>query len=150
MPRSSLKVTCDSTCHIPDANIPGRLIKGHSACGVLFVDEMDQVISTHSSYLGEVTPPQAEYMGLIFAMEEAAKICRGNLEIWMDSEFVIRQLNGDYGIKSENMKPLYDKVKSLEKRFLGVVHYYHHPRTAPLAIKADALAEGEYKRHRPK
>ena len=66
----------------------------------------------------------------------------------MDSELVVRQLNGDYGIKSDNMKPLYDQVKNLERRFLKGVRYFHHPRTTKLAKRADQLAELEYRKHR--
>lgn len=44
------------------------------------------------------------------------------------------------------MKELYDEVKRIEPRFLGIVTYYHHPRTAPMAKMADALAAAEMKR----
>ena len=53
----------------------------------------------------------------------------------MDSEFVVRQLNGDYGIKSENMKPLFHQVKTLEQRFNGGIKYYHHPRSSPEIVR---------------
>ncbi len=150
MPHTRIKVVSDACCHIPNANIAGRVTRGHSAYGFLIVDELDQVVSEHGGYLGEMTPPQAEYNGLIAALDEAAKVCRGNVEVWMDSEFIIRQMNGDYGIKSDNMKPLYDQVKVLERRFVkGVVKYFHHPETAPLARRAHQLADIEYRKHRP-
>jgi len=148
MPRSKLKIVTDACVHIPGAHLPGRLSKGYAACGVIFVDE-DQVISEHSKYLGEMTAPQAEYNALIFALDKAAEICRGEIEVWTDSELVVRQLNGDYGIKSENMKPLYHEVKNLEQRFLRGVRYFHHPRTCALAKRADQVAETEYRKHRP-
>ncbi len=148
MPRSKIKIVTDACCKVPNAHIPGRRNKGHSACAVLLVGENDEIISSYSKYLGEVTISQAEYQGLIFALDKAAEICRGEAEVWMDSEFVVRQLNGDYGIKSENMKPLYHQVKTLEQRFLKGVKYFHHPRTARLAKKADQLANAEYRKHR--
>lgn len=140
-----LKIACDACCHKPNAHL-GNVGKGKSAGGVVFLDEFDQSVSEFGIYLGEMTPPQAEYTTLIKALDKAAGICRGELEVWLDSEFVVKQLNGDYGIKSENMKPLYDEVKKLEGRFTGV-SYYHHGRNTILAKKADTLAEREYKKH---
>ncbi len=138
-----LKIVCDAACKIPNANTKGRINKGKAACGIIFLDENDNVISKKSFYLGELTPPQAEYRGLINALDTAAEFCRNDLEVWMDSEFIIRQMNGDYAIKSRNIKPLFDQVKSLEKRFLGSVLYFHHSRTAKLAKHADKLANDE-------
>lgn len=140
-----IKIVCDACCHKPNAHL-GNVGRGKSAGGILFFDEMDKLVSESGIYLGELTPPQAEYTILIKALDKASGICRGELEVWLDSEFVVKQLNGDYGIKSENMKPLYDDVKKLEGRF-KVVNYYHHGRNTALAKKADSLAEREYKKH---
>jgi ribonuclease HI len=146
MPKyKKIKIACDACCHKPNAHL-GNVGKGKSAGGAVFVDDSGNMVSEHGTYLGEMTPPQAEYSTLIYAMDKAAEICRGDIEVWMDSEFVIRQMNGDYGIRSANMKPLYDHVKQLEGRFTSV-KYFHHSRTTTLAKKADQLAEQEYKRH---
>lgn len=151
MPRQKIKIVTDACCKIPNAHLPSGLIlrKGHSACGVLISDNEDNIISRHSKYLGEMTISQAEYEGLIFGLDKASAVCRGEVEVWMDSEFVVRQMNGDYGIKSDNMKPLYHEVKKMEQRFLKGVKYFHHPREAILAQKADQLANAELRRHRP-
>jgi len=138
-----LKIVCDACCHKPNSHL-GNIGKGKSAGGILFIsDNVD--IERFGVYLGEMTPPQAEYSTMIKALDKAAGICRDEIEVWMDSELVIKQMNGDYGIKSENMKPLYDEVKKLEKRFSNV-KYYHHKRDAKLAKEADKLAEIEYKK----
>lgn len=141
-----LKVICDACCHASQAHIRNRAGKGKSAGGVIFLDVFDNVVSEFSMYLGEITPPQAEYSTLIKALDKASAVCRGSIEVWLDSEFVVRQLNGDYGIKSENMKPLYHEVKKLEDRF-NEVKYFHHRSGANLAKRADRLAEQGYKRH---
>jgi len=141
-----LKVVCDACCHVPNAHLLSRGGKGKSAGGVIFIDENGAVVSEFGIYLGELTPPQAEYGTLIKAIDKASAICRDHIEVWSDSEFVVKQLNGDYGIKSENMKPLYDEVKKLEGRF-RTVKYFHHGRSATLAKKADQLAEREYRKN---
>jgi ribonuclease HI len=64
----------------------------------------------------------------------------------MDSELVVKQLKGEYAVKSENMKPLHHEVRNLEARFARIV-YFHHRRSEPLAKRADQLARGTHKKH---
>lgn len=149
MPRQKIKIITDACCKVPNAHLPSPFLrKGHSACGVVIADEENKIIGEHAKYLGELTISQAEYEGLIFGLDKGAEICRGEAEVWMDSEFIVRQMNGDYGVKSENMKPLYDKVKILERRYLKGIKYFHHPRETELAKRADYLANTEIKKHR--
>lgn len=140
-----MKIICDACCHKPDSHL-GNVGIGKSAGGIIFLDEFDNLISEFGIYLGDMTPPQAEYNTLIKALDKAGGFCRGEIEVWLDSEFIVKQLNGNYGIKSENMKPLFDEVKKLENRF-DSVKYYHHSRNSVLAKKADSLAEREYRKH---
>lgn len=140
-----LKIVCDACCHKPNAHL-GLVGKGKSAGGVIFLDENDTMVSEFGVYLGDMTPPQAEYNTLIKALDKAASVCRGGVEVWLDSEFVVKQMNGDYGIKSDNMKPLFHDVKKLEDRFSSV-KYFHHSRNSKLAKRADQLAEQEYRKH---
>ncbi len=149
MPRDKIKLVTDACCHIASSNIPGRIGKGYSAGGILILDYSDQIIREVSKFFGEMTVPEAEYNAIIFALDEASADGRGEVEVWSDSEFVIRQMNGEYAIRSEKMKRLYDEVRRLERRFLKTVKYFHHPRNSPLAQRADTLAEQEYRRHRP-
>ena len=140
-----LKIVCDACCHVPQAHIKDRSGKGKSAGGVVFIDKLGNVVGELSFYFGELTPPQAEYNILIKALDKVSGLCRDDIEVWIDSEFIVKQLSGDYGIKSENMKPLFDEVKKLERRFNNI-KYFHHSRYAKLAKQADNLAEREYKK----
>ena len=140
-----VKIACDACCHKPNAHL-GNVGKGKSAGGAVLLDNANNIISEHGFYFGEMTPPQAEYNALIKTLDKVAGICRDNVEVWMDSEFVIKQMNGEYGIKSDNMKPLFDEVKRLEKRFASI-KYFHHGRETILAKRADQLAEREYKKY---
>src|SRR3989344_996648 len=141
-----LKIVCDACCHVPSAHIAGRAGKGKAAGGILFIDDNGNTNSEFGVFFGELTVPQAEYSALIKALDTASSICRGEIEVWLDSEFVVRQLNGEYGIKSENMKPLYHEVKKLEDRFQNV-KYFHHGNNTALAKRADQLAEREYRKN---
>jgi ribonuclease HI len=138
------KIVVDATVRIPNANMPGRAKVGKAACGVVIIRTDGQVYE-FSCYLGEKTVPQAEFEGLIFALDKASEILRRNqhVEVWMDSELVVNWMNKTYKLKKEHIKPLFDKANALAQRFTSVA-YFHHPRTAHIAQRADQLARAEY------
>lgn len=139
------KVSVDACCHIPNAHLLGRSGKGKAACGVLIIDHKGQE-HKFSSYLGEMTAPEAEFRGLIFALDQAVAITRFDIEVWMDSELVINWMTGKYRMKKEHIRPLFDKAKKYAQRF-NSVEYFHHSRNSSLAKKADKIAEEEYNKY---
>ena len=146
---NKLKIITDACCHIPNAHIRGRVGRGFSACGVLILDVQGQTVAELGKYLGEMTVPEAEFNALIFALDNAVNYTRNELEIWMDSELVVRWMNGDYRMHKVHIKPLFDEAKKLEGRY-DKVTYFHHPNTTPLAKQADGLANKEYEKFRGK
>lgn len=139
------KVVVDACCHIPNAHIQGRAGKGKAACGVLIIDHNGQEHG-FSKYLGEMTVPEAEFRGLIFALDQTVAITRFNIEVWMDSELVIKWMTGKYRMRKEHIRPLFDEAKRNALRFSSV-EYFHHSRSTPLGIRADSLADAEYRRN---
>jgi ribonuclease HI len=131
-------ITADACCKIPNANIKGRIGRGKSACGVVIIDEYGNE-NLFKKYLGEMTVPEAEFRALIYALDCASAIGRRDVEIWMDSELVIKWMNGEYRMKKEHIRPLFDEAKKNSQRFKSV-SFFHHPRSTELAKKADALA----------
>jgi ribonuclease HI len=138
-----LKIVTDAHCPIPDAHLAGHSGRAKAHGGIIFLDGSGNTVDKNRVALGELTVPQAEYKALIYALGKASAICEGKIDVWMDSELVVKQLNGEDRVKSPNMKPLHHEVKNLEGRFERV-RYSHHLRTAPLAKKADQLARGEH------
>jgi ribonuclease HI len=139
------KVAVDARVQIKDAHISGRLGKGKATCGALIISETGEK-SIFSKYLGEMTVPEAEFRGLIFALDQAAAISRKEIEVWMDSELVIKWMNGEYRMKKEHIRPLFDEAKKYAQRFKNV-EYFHHSRETELARRADKIAEEEFKKH---
>lgn len=139
-----MRLIVDATCQIKDAHLKGRESKGESACGVLLIDNKNNHYQ-YSSYLGKNTVPEAEFKGLIFALEKAKKITKDRIDIFMDSQLVIRWLTGEYKVKKPHIRPLFEKVKALEKNFSQVT-YYHHSRETKLGKVVDALAREELRK----
>ncbi len=141
------RIIVDATCQIQDTHIKGRAGVGKAACGVLIIDTNGEEYES-SSYLGEKTVPEAEFEGLIFALDKASGILRRNqhVEVWMDSELVVKWMNKVYRLRKEHIKPLFDKANDLAQRFEDV-KYFHHSREAGLAKRADKLAHAKYDEH---
>jgi len=136
------KIIVDARCYISEANIHGRSNRGKSSCGALIINEKDEEFE-FKKYLGEATVPEAEFKGLIFALDQAVSISRYDVEVRMDSELVIKWMKGEYRMKKEHIKPLFDEAKKYEQRFKSV-EYFHHPNTSILARRAHKLAEEAY------
>ncbi|PIR92076.1 ribonuclease H [Candidatus Falkowbacteria bacterium CG10_big_fil_rev_8_21_14_0_10_44_15] len=73
-----------------------------------------------AEYIGEATNNQAEYKAVIRAMEEARKLNASELEFYLDSELVVKQLNREYKVKNKELAPLFMKVYNLSQGFRKV------------------------------
>lgn len=95
-----------------------------------------ETLEEFSHYIGEKTNNQAEYAALLAGLERAAKHTDVAVECVLDSELVVKQLNGQYKVKSPELKKLAHQVRHLEERFKTVT--YRHTRREGNA-RADAL-----------
>ncbi|MCA9459965.1 MAG: ribonuclease HI family protein [Nanoarchaeota archaeon] len=76
-----------------------------------------------SKFLGKKTNNEAEYSAVIEALIylNEKKIKKANL--FSDSEFLVKQLNGQYKVKAETIKPLYEKVQFYLKEIEVSFHW---------------------------
>ena len=93
-------------------------------------------VEEFSTYIGEKTNNQAEYMALLAGLERAAKHSDVDVEAVLDSELVVKQLNGEYKVKSPELKKLVQQVRHQEQNFRTVT--YRHTRREG-NVRADAL-----------
>jgi len=100
---------------------------GPGAMGVIFCNEKDQVIKSYSEFLGEdLTNNEAEYKAVIFALKKfkqlfGKKLAKNSeVEIKSDSEFLVKQLNGEYKIKDSKIQHLFLKAWNLKLDFKKV------------------------------
>lgn len=91
---------------------------GPAGIGVVLTDAAGEVVAEIAEFIGEATNNQAEYRALIAGLERARVLGARTIEVRMDSELVVRQLNGEYKVKNENMKPLYTQALHLLKTFV--------------------------------
>ena len=111
---------------------------GPCAMGIQILDSKNHLIYEEASYLeSKNTNNFAEYQAVIRALELAVKHHVQKLSLFSDSQFLIRQLEGKYKVKSSNIKPLFEQCQKLIKK-IPKSHFEHIPREHNK--KADALA----------
>lgn len=109
---------------------------GPAGIGAVAYDEKNNLIFKISEYIGEGTNNQAEYKALLAAMEKA-KGKTDELECYLDSELVVKQLNREYKVKNQDLAPIFLKIYNLSLSFKKVI-FKHIPREQNQ--EADALA----------
>ncbi|MFL5343617.1 MAG: ribonuclease HI family protein [Hyalangium sp.] len=100
---------------------------GPSGAGAVLVEPGGQVVAKLGKYLGTQTNNYAEYMGLLIGLKHAKSLGAKEIEIFADSELLIRQLGGRYQVKSPTLRPLYEEAVKLLNDF-SRVKLVHVPR----------------------
>lgn len=116
---------------------------GPGAIGMIILDVDNTELHTHAECIGNTTNNRAEYHALIKGLRLCAKYTRGRVTCYSDSELVVKQMNGDYRLKNEELLALFQKVKDLERVFTEVI-YQHVNRTNQFIKKADRLLNEAY------
>jgi ribonuclease HI len=93
---------------------------GPAAVAVKIVDENGCVLKRVSKVLGKRTNNEAEYEALIIALSVTGDFTKGHVHCFLDSELVVKQLNGKYRVRNSRLADLWLKVRSLQKRFQQV------------------------------
>jgi ribonuclease HI len=101
---------------------------GPSAIGVVIYDAGGREVHRESRRTGHGTNNEAEYRAAIAAVEASIGLGARRLEVRMDSELVVRQLDGRYKVRNPNLKPLHDRLLDLRWR-LDSVSFNNVPRT---------------------
>jgi ribonuclease HI len=100
---------------------------GPSAAAYAICNMDDNVVEKSGKYLGEITNNQAEYQGLIGGLERAIELNIKALSVFMDSELVVKQINGIYKVKNIDLAPFYQIAIGLAKNF-DAISFNHIPR----------------------
>ena len=95
---------------------------GPAAFGYVAEAEDGHVLAAHGEAIGRATNNVAEYSGLVAGMEKAAELGVRELEVISDSELLVKQMRGDYRVKNDALRELWEQASDLEGR-VGKVRY---------------------------
>lgn len=117
---------------------------GPSACAFV-IHSGNTLIKESSFFLGNQTNNIAEYMGVIYALQEVINISKQSrvhsCVLVSDSLLLVNQINGIYKVKQEHLKTLHERVTSLIKNS-GVPIVFKHTLREGNA-QADGLVKKE-------
>jgi ribonuclease HI len=69
------------------------------------------------AYIGESTNNRAEYHTLIRGLELASETGCTEVEARGDSEVIVKQVRGEYGVNEPELRPLRNRVQGLAEEF---------------------------------
>jgi len=110
---------------------------GPAGIGGVLYNSKNEVVANFSVYLGKTTNNQAEYKALLKGLELALENKVEELNCYLDSELVVKQLKREYKVKNKDLAPLFIKVWSLSLKFKKIT--FNHVTRDKNTI-ADALA----------
>jgi ribonuclease HI len=110
---------------------------GPAGIGAILNLEDGTILAEISLYLGETTNNQAEYRALIAGLEKAKELKAEEVDCYLDSELVVKQLNREYKVKNAELAPLFLQIHNLSLSFKKI-KFIHIRRE--LNKEADRLA----------
>jgi ribonuclease HI len=90
---------------------------GDAGIGAIFIDPKQQITDSLSQYIGQTTNNIAEYTSLLYGLDLPVKHGIRHIDVYMDSDIVVSQINGDYNIKAYHLLRLYRQIMSIIVQF---------------------------------
>lgn len=118
---------------------------GQAAIGIVLEDPSSGVLlREHCERIGIETNNVAEYRALIEGLKIAKRYHPNKLVCHLDSELIVKQLNGEYRVKMPTLQTFVDEITELSVDF-GEILYKHIPRNDN--HRADALVNRALDEH---
>jgi ribonuclease HI len=124
---------------------------GPAGAGAYIVDGAGNKLASVSAYLGERTNNWAEYEAIILGLEKLRTLYGDALTdmtivVRMDSELIVRQLNGVYKVKNADLKEQYAKVQELLSglKHINIVHVRREYNKEADALANEAMDKGSF------
>lgn len=101
---------------------------GHAGIGaVLYTPEKLEKIASLKKYIGHGTNNQAEYLALLMGIEKAKELQAEEVDCYLDSELVVKQLKREYKVKNPELAKIFVKIWNLTLEFKKIT-FTHVPR----------------------
>jgi ribonuclease HI len=127
------------------ANIDGasRNNPGPAAYGVVIRDPRGEIVARLKKYIGRMTNNVAEYYGLIAALDYVQAHGIRALRVESDSELLVKQMRGQYKVKSADLGPLFERAKKMSQALdsFRIDHVYREQNREADALANEALDE---------
>lgn len=111
---------------------------GDAGVGVVITDPRGRPVLEAGDAVGRTTNNLAEYAAAIRGLQEALRLGARQVTLRSDSELLVKQIRGDYRVRSRALLPLHEELRALANRFQSF-QAEHIPREQNM--RADALAK---------
>jgi len=81
------------------------------------IQERGETLLEGGRYIGTATNNVAEYEAVLAALEQALELGASEVEVELDSELIVRQIEGVYRVKNAKLIERYGRLKTLIGRF---------------------------------
>lgn len=113
---------------------------GPAGIGIVLYSEDHTPIFTLGRFIGRATNNVAEYKALITGLDEALKLGAKRILVLGDSELIIKQMKGQYRVKSPDLQPLFEEAQHLIRQFQQAKLDHNYREKNALADKLANLA----------
>ncbi len=100
---------------------------GPAGIGAVLMDEDKNIVAEISYYIGLGTNNQAEYKALLAAIRKAQELKAEEIEFYLDSELVVKQMNREYRVKDKELAQIFLKIYNISLGFKKI-SFTHIPR----------------------
>jgi ribonuclease HI len=144
----SPKEDSDQPCLVANIDGGARGNPGPAGYGVLLQDQSGAKVDSLHEYLGAQTNNFAEYSGLIAALEYALKHGYRRLKVRSDSELLVKQIKGEYKVRSDALLDIYREAKELIRKLdsFHIQHVYREQNREADRLANLAMDQGTGKR----
>jgi ribonuclease HI len=119
---------------------------GLAGAGWVLFNEGTGLTVKDGQFLGEATNNEAEYQALIMGLEKSLTCGAKAIVVHMDSELLVRQINGLYKVRNPRLAVYFERVKDLLRKF-SKYEIIHIPREQNQ--EADRMANEAIRRRSP-
>lgn len=117
---------------------------GKASVGIVIINKDGEIVGELKRYIGEATNNIAEYQALLEALTEGKRLGCKAVQVFSDSELMVRQINGIYKVKDAKLLDLYKEAKLL---ILNFKDFKIDHVTRDKNSRADALANEALDNH---
>lgn len=114
---------------------------GEAGAGAVIISPEGVVLKRLKKYLGTTTNNMAEYHALLIGLEAARALGAGSVTVFADSELMVKQINGLYRVRSEDLRPLFEKATEILAQFrdFKVKHVYREKNSIADSLANEAI-----------